>query len=527
MADSSAALQPAVSLPLGHADPAPALAAAPSSSVPLVFLAAAAAGLAACGAALIWSSGVAVPDPTADPVVAAVHLGVLATLSTGVLGALHHFVPLLTHRRLRSPRLAWATFATWVAAAWLLPLGVATANETLVEVGGALAVLAVVLVAIDLSGPLGLSGGGVSLVGVRLALVGFAATVAYGAGYVADRRGGWFVLSGHTVLAHAVVGLFAWLGLTYIAVAEKLWPMFLLARAPNGRLAPRLAAGAVPAGVALLSPGLLTGVAPLASIGAGVLTVGLAAHLASMATHVRHRRRGASVELLFVVTSALCLVAAAGLGLTAVLVMPASPRLGEALVAAAVAAACGWLLEALVGLAHKVSAFILWPELRTRGAVHGPAGRPLQFSDLYDRRLAGFSWAALSAGIGAICAGLATSSTTAIGTGGALLTTTAAVTAANLALTPARRLRASGRDAPPAVRGAAMAVVDARPLIAQGLEPFATVMEAVSQLVAGEELVVLAPFEPVPLEGVLSAQGFTAEAVELEGGDWRVIFRRG
>lgn len=64
-----------------------------------------------------------------------------------------------------------------------------------------------------------------------------------------------------------------------------------------------------------------------------------------------------------------------------------------------------------------------------------------------------------------------------------------------------------------------MAVVDARPIIAQGAEPFATIMEAVSRLAPGEELVVLAPFEPVALEGVLSAQGFTAAAAELEGGD--------
>ena len=49
-----------------------------------------------------------------------------------------------------------------------------------------------------------------------------------------------------------------------------------------------------------------------------------------------------------------------------------------------------------------------------------------------------------------------------------------------------------------------MATIDARPLIA-----------------AGD-----APFEPVPLEGVLGAQGFSYEAVELGAGDWQVTFRR-
>lgn len=70
-------------------------------------------------------------------------------------------------------------------------------------------------------------------------------------------------------------------------------------------------------------------------------------------------------------------------------------------------------------------------------------------------------------------------------------------------------------------------VVDARPILASGGEPFDTIMAAVASLEPGQPLVVLAPFEPVPLEGVLSAQGFTWEASTLESGDWRVAFRSG
>jgi len=63
----------------------------PPPRVPLSFVAAAALGLVACGAALIWARGASMSDPAADPVVAAAHFGVLATLSTGVMGALHQF----------------------------------------------------------------------------------------------------------------------------------------------------------------------------------------------------------------------------------------------------------------------------------------------------------------------------------------------------------------------------------------------------------------------------------------------------
>jgi uncharacterized protein (DUF2249 family) len=70
-----------------------------------------------------------------------------------------------------------------------------------------------------------------------------------------------------------------------------------------------------------------------------------------------------------------------------------------------------------------------------------------------------------------------------------------------------------------------VATIDARPIIAAGGEPFDVIMSAVATLGEGEELVVLAPFEPVPLEGVLSSQGFSYEAVALGVDDWQVTFR--
>lgn len=71
-----------------------------------------------------------------------------------------------------------------------------------------------------------------------------------------------------------------------------------------------------------------------------------------------------------------------------------------------------------------------------------------------------------------------------------------------------------------------MVTVDARPIIAAGDEPFETIMAAAGALADDEPLVVLAPFEPVPLEGVLSAEGFTYEVADLGNGDWQVTFRR-
>ncbi|HEX9033150.1 MAG TPA: hypothetical protein VF834_15030, partial [Streptosporangiaceae bacterium] len=392
----------------------------PPPSLPLSFLAAAAAGLVACGALLIWARAAAVTDPTAGRVVAAAHLGMLATLSMGVLGALHQFTPVVTQRPLRSVLLGRATFVTWLAAAWLLPFGFATGLEAMVEAGGGLAAVAITLLVVNLWRPLSARGKGAPVTGLRFAVAGFVTTASFGVVYVADRRGAWFNLVGHVVLAHALIGLFAWLGLTYVSVAEKLWPMFFLAHVPGRHLAAWVAVWTVPAGVALLSPGLLLSLPWLAVAGAAILAAGLGAHLISLAAHLRHRRRKADLHLVFVATSALWLLAGSGMALTAALVIGHHHHAGVALTAAAVTAFAGWLLEALVGHAHKVVPFILWSALRARG-VRTVKGRPLGFADLYDHRLAATVYGVLTAGIAAVCTGFAGSLPAAIAVGGAAL----------------------------------------------------------------------------------------------------------
>jgi len=416
----------------------------PPPSVPLSFLAASALGLAACGAALVWARAAAVSDPTADPVVAAAHFGMLATLSMGVLGALHQFTPVVTQRALRSARLARGTFLAWLAAAWLLPWGIAVEREPVVEAGGGFAALAIILLVVNVWAPLSARGKGAPVTGLRFAVAGFALTACFGVVYVADRRGNWFDLAGHVVAAHAVIGLFAWLGLAYVSVAEKLWPMFFLAHIPGRHRAGQVAVRAVPAGVVLLSPGLLAGWPWLAWAGAAVLAAGLGAHLASLLAHIRHRRRKADLHLVFVVTSAAWLLAGGGLALAAGLALPRHHHLGMALAAAAVTACAGWLLEALIGHAHKVVPFIVWSVLRGRGIATTQAGRPLGFADLYNHYLAAAVYALLTAAVGALCTGFGTSLPGAIAVGGALLIAVAVIAAANLSITPVRMLRRPG-----------------------------------------------------------------------------------
>jgi TusA-related sulfurtransferase len=67
--------------------------------------------------------------------------------------------------------------------------------------------------------------------------------------------------------------------------------------------------------------------------------------------------------------------------------------------------------------------------------------------------------------------------------------------------------------------------LDVRPVLRAGGEPFEKIMETVTNLRPGEGLRLLATFKPVPLFGVLGAQGFAHEARELADGDWEVLFR--
>lgn len=422
----------------------------PPASVPLSFLAAAPAGLAGCGAALIWASGPGAADPTADPVVAAAHLGVLATLSMGVLGALHQFTPLVTHRPVRSVLLARATFLAWLAASWLLPLGVAAGQEGLAEAGGGLAAVAVGLLVANLWTAMSVRGKGMPVAGLRLAVAGLVVTACYGVVYVADRRGDWFGLAGHVILAHAVAGLFGWLGLTYVSLAGTLWPMFFLANVRGRNRLARLVVWGVAAGVALLSPGLLLGLPGLSWTGAVVLAWGLGGHLAMLAAHLRRRRRRADLFLAFVVTSAGWLVAGAGLALAAEL---AAPR-RTALAAAAVVAFAGWLLEALAGHALKVVPLISWPALRNRPAPVLPPGGGPGGPGLYVHSLAAVVFGLLTAGVAGVCTGFALSLATLIAIGGGLLAAAGVAGAVSLSARPLRMLLRPEPGRPHAVGGA-------------------------------------------------------------------------
>src|ERR1051326_4655845 len=68
--------------------------------------------------------------------------------------------------------------------------------------------------------------------------------------------------------------------------------------------------------------------------------------------------------------------------------------------------------------------------------------------------------------------------------------------------------------------------VDVREDIRTGQEPFSKIMSVAAALGPAQELLLIAPFEPVPLFGVLKKQGFGHASHPLPSGDWEVRFTR-
>jgi uncharacterized protein (DUF2249 family) len=68
--------------------------------------------------------------------------------------------------------------------------------------------------------------------------------------------------------------------------------------------------------------------------------------------------------------------------------------------------------------------------------------------------------------------------------------------------------------------------LDVREDIRNGREPFSRIMTAVAKLAPGQDLMVVAPFEPVPLYGVMKQQGFQHSTRTVESGGWEVRFTR-
>jgi len=69
-------------------------------------------------------------------------------------------------------------------------------------------------------------------------------------------------------------------------------------------------------------------------------------------------------------------------------------------------------------------------------------------------------------------------------------------------------------------------ILDVRPYLARGEEPFGAIRARVDALLPGQGLTVIAPFLPAPLIEVLRSEGYTSSMEHRADGGWAVNFWR-
>lgn len=69
-------------------------------------------------------------------------------------------------------------------------------------------------------------------------------------------------------------------------------------------------------------------------------------------------------------------------------------------------------------------------------------------------------------------------------------------------------------------------ILDVRPLLAEGTEPFSAIRTRVDALTSGQGVTVVAPFLPAPLIELLKSEGFESTMERRADGAWAVNFWR-
>ena len=66
--------------------------------------------------------------------------------------------------------------------------------------------------------------------------------------------------------------------------------------------------------------------------------------------------------------------------------------------------------------------------------------------------------------------------------------------------------------------------LDVRDHLNSGREPFSLIMQTASGLQKEQSLLLIVPFEPVPLYHIMAQRGFDYAATPRESGDWEILF---
>jgi len=206
--------------------------------LPLSFLLSGTIASVLLGIGAIFLLPMALTDPQAMQVLALVHTATLGWFTMTIMGAMYQLVPVVLITRLRGVALAYSQVALYLAGVVLLISGFWLTALPLLAVGGSLVVAAAFVFALHLLATILLAPRRPLTAAYLMAsLLYLLLVVSLGLTAALNLRWGFLgAATYHLLLAHLVIGLGGWLGLTIMGISYKLVPMFALVHRKSERL---------------------------------------------------------------------------------------------------------------------------------------------------------------------------------------------------------------------------------------------------------------------------------------------------
>lgn len=351
---------------------------APSATLPLSYLVTAVVAYLVAALATPWLAPELAGHYYHPRVLALTHTITLGWITMAIMGASYQLIPIVLERPIWSERLGRWQFVLMLAGIVGLVGHFYIAQWSGLLWGVGLVALGAIVHLVNVVASVrGLTRWTFTARMVVIAHVALALTVVFGA-LLGVQRVYPFLPGQHfpNLHAHFHLALLGWVLPMVVGVAARVYPMFLLAREPSGRLGTVQLWG-IGVGVPVLVAGIVTSSA-LAAAGAAAVAAAVVAHGAWIVGMARSARRPAlDWGLRFVLTGAACLAPATALGLALAIGLLAGPRFG---LAYAILALGGWGSLTIAGMMLKIVPFLVWYRVYSGRVGKGPVPTLAQLS---------------------------------------------------------------------------------------------------------------------------------------------------
>jgi hypothetical protein len=329
------------------------------------------------------------------------HLFTLGWITTSIMGALYQFLPVALGERIRSVRVAHASFVLYVPGLAAFVTGLVLFRTTLMLSGAVTFGIGIVLFAGNVAATLRRSQRrDVTWWALACAVFFLVVTLVLGLALAGNLRWGYLGAGRSDALGtHLHVALAGWVLLVMIGVGNRLLPMFLLSHGASDRFA-RMAVALVAGGAGVIAflhhaPRIVSHWLPAALIASGCI-----AFLVQARLYYGKRHRPVLDPGMRLAAAALCVLAAAVVLSTPVLLSVANARIATA-----------YVLAVLLGISlfvaahyYKIVPFLVW--YHRFGPLAGQRAVP-RVSELFTARVATVAVMLLVTGAVALIASVA------------------------------------------------------------------------------------------------------------------------